>query len=66
MFLIISGDGLVTSFLEASCSIFVWKSSYDCLPTKVSLRKRKMDIKPWCSLCRRKEEIVSHALFWCP
>lgn len=33
--------------IPAKIAIFVWRSCYECLPTRVSLRKRKLDVLPW-------------------
>lgn len=50
--------------IPSEVAIFVSKSWFECLPSRIGLCKHGMEICPWC-LCKYKEELVSHALFWC-
>lgn len=46
-------------------TILFWRSCHSYLPTKSSLKRRMVEISPWCPLYRREEETTSHALFGC-
>ncbi|KAL8124124.1 hypothetical protein AgCh_011939 [Apium graveolens] len=44
---------------------FMWRALSNCLPTKVSLLQKNMDVNPVCQVCHRGEETVEHILGSC-
>lgn len=44
---------------------FVWKSFYNCIPTRVNLRVHHGEVDCICPLCRKGYETTDHALFRC-
>lgn len=45
--------------------IFGWKAGQEILPTLNGLWKRNISQDPFCPRCKKKEESVMHALFFC-
>lgn len=43
--------------------LFVWKLPHESILTFVPLWNRGVVVRPWCQVCRRKEESMSHTLF---
>lgn len=47
-------------------NIFVWRLVFDCLPTRVNLNKREIDIdSTLCPICSCHLEDVDHLFFTC-
>ena len=44
----------------------LWRAATGCLPTKVQLRLRHVDIDVSCSLCNDGRESINHCLVECP
>ncbi|XP_062086997.1 uncharacterized protein LOC133793717 [Humulus lupulus] len=44
----------------------VWRASSDCLPTKVHLRLKHVDIDTTCPVCQVSGESIIHCLVECP
>jgi hypothetical protein len=45
---------------------FIWRTSYDILPTRVNLYWRKILDDPKCPICGREDETTIHILWECP
>ncbi|XP_062094300.1 uncharacterized protein LOC133800357 [Humulus lupulus] len=44
----------------------LWRASSNCLPTKVHLRLKHVDIDPTCPVCQVSRESINHCLVECP
>lgn len=45
---------------------FVWRAILECLPTLENLRKRFVDVYPFCQVCKVASESQEHILYYCP
>ncbi|XP_073147449.1 uncharacterized protein [Henckelia pumila] len=45
---------------------FIWRVLSDCLPTRVALRRGRVDIGDWCPICLNVPESDFHSLILCP
>lgn len=45
---------------------FIWRAISDCLPTKVQLCSRRVEVDIMCPVCNLTEETTVHALLTCP
>ncbi|KAI9185039.1 hypothetical protein LWI28_003582 [Acer negundo] len=48
--------------IPAKVKIFIWKACNNWLPTAWNLMKLKLDVDPFCPVCRRKPESMVHAV----
>ena len=44
---------------------FMWRAATDCLPTKVMLRTKRVEVNILCPLCNSDPESTSHVLLHC-
>lgn len=52
--------------MPVKVNIFAWKIRLDCLPTRLNISKRGMDIESiLCPICEEEVESTSHIFFTC-
>ena len=45
---------------------FIWRANVNCLPTKLALKRKQIDISEICPICNDNVEDVIHILIKCP
>lgn len=52
--------------IPMKCQLFAWRASWEALPTKLNLQKRKIPFEPTCESCHSSVEYMLHSLWSCP